>query len=379
MRFKHILYPSAKEKLDSSGITDRIREAKEKGKLSILGHLVKRDVVDLVGEMVRENVFDHLPENEAEGFKRDVKKFFENIEDYSWKVNRFGGEMREEADLEDVVSMVGWTSFEALSREEIFDYEKFGFRNITDFTGSVAALANMSNRNFRKGYEWETKLGDGRIMRNEISGDLNCDLRILQDDVTPYQTFDPLGNEVSYRPEFGKDRGGVYGYHSVEGTLLAAVLDWIDQCKIDSESLRNGPEEVIDWAKSLGQRGGSCAEHFGGFEENPRMFFNYSPLTEFDENMEEKPHPAYGLSTGMGGGYYHIYVSPEKELVILGEDSSRFSARFFPEEADHLVKGLIYQSAVGLGRTSAKQLISILDYRFSEDYQEYKNKIAQRK
>ena len=42
--------------------------------------------------------------------------------------------------------------------------------------------------------------------------------------------------------------------------------------------------------------------------------------------------------------------------------------RFQPEDAEHLVRGLIYQSAKGLGRTSAKQLLAIMEYRFSDSF-----------
>ncbi len=46
----------------------------------------------------------------------------------------------------------------------------------------------------------------------------------------------------------------------------------------------------------------------------------------------------------------------------------RISMRFQPEDAEHLVKGLIYQSAKGRGGTSARQLLAIMEYRFSESF-----------
>ena len=51
-------------------------------------------------------------------------------------------------------------------------------------------------------------------------------------------------------------------------------------------------------------------------------------------------------------------ASPEK----------RVATRFMPKEADHLIKGLLYQSAKGLGRTSGAQLIAMLEYRVSPEY-----------
>lgn len=42
----------------------------------------------------------------------------------------------------------------------------------------------------------------------------------------------------------------------------------------------------------------------------------------------------------------------------------RFRYILYPE-ADHLLKGICYQSARGLGRTVPKKLISLIEYRFS--------------
>ncbi|HLC63366.1 MAG TPA: hypothetical protein VJJ21_03535 [Candidatus Nanoarchaeia archaeon] len=55
---------------------------------------------------------------------------------------------------------------------------------------------------------------------------------------------------------------------------------------------------------------------------------------------------------------------------IYPETVKKINARFLPEDAEQLVKGVIYQSAKWLGRTSAGQILSILEYRFSDNFQE---------
>lgn len=42
--------------------------------------------------------------------------------------------------------------------------------------------------------------------------------------------------------------------------------------------------------------------------------------------------------------------------------------QFLPEDAEHLLRGLLFQSARRLGRTPVEKLLSLLDYRFSDGF-----------
>jgi hypothetical protein len=41
---------------------------------------------------------------------------------------------------------------------------------------------------------------------------------------------------------------------------------------------------------------------------------------------------------------------------------------FLPEDMDNVIRGLLYQAASGLGRTSARRLIDMMEYRFSPKF-----------
>ena len=49
------------------------------------------------------------------------------------------------------------------------------------------------------------------------------------------------------------------------------------------------------------------------------------------------------------------------------------SVTFLPEDTNNLIKSLLYQAARGLGRTTERQLLDIIEYRYSsKTNKEYK-------
>ena len=199
-------------------------------------------------------------------------------------------------------------------------------------------------------------------------------MRVYQTDITPDRTFDPTGAEVLYRPELDEDQGCVAAYHSTESEFLVGVLRWINQLNIPSEMLKDRGNPIIEWTKSIGHRIGNAAEcfgEFGGF--GPSVLFG-----GFDEPMSvlsrdfTAERPSTNVLGTSGEGYFGIYLGPDKELIFAYESRGKFEKQkkpaviFQPSEADHLLKGICYQAANGLGRTVPQRLISILEYRCSE-------------
>jgi hypothetical protein len=376
MRHEFILFPEARAKLESTGLTKRVEKARRDYTIGLTGMVSDFEIPGYVKGMQEDKLFETIPKEERLKFMDAMSEAFNEREKRKWVVQRQDGKFEESLDAEDFLLLTGWSASRVLKPEELWDYQRFGFSSITDLVGSVGTLIQeaLSGR-FRDGYKWDAQLPDGRIFANNISGTIHCDLSITQKDITPYPTIDPLGNPVSFRPRVEGDARYVSGYHSVEGALLASVIKYVDQRKIKSSALEN-LAETLDWVKSLGQHGGSCTEHFGGCEDNPKNFFiSYDdPIPVLDSNNSTKEWTGDRVFVNSERSY-GIYLSPDGQMVFAGEQVSKdmpskkeVGVMYRPEEADHLVKGLLYQSAMGLGRTSAKQLIDILQYRFSEQF-----------
>lgn len=378
MRFKYLLYPEAREKLNSAGITARVEKAKEDYTIGIRGFVLDSEVPDMIVEMKNGGFFKHFPQDQLAEFRHNANAVFQKRKNSHWTINRNEGAYSEAVDIDDLLLLIGYDASLVLDPKEIWDFKKFGFSNVTDFAGSVGVLINevIHRDTFRRGYLWQVRTPDNRVFDNEVTGDENCDMRVLQTDTTPYLTIDPLGNQVSFRPEISPDRRGIIAYHSTEGELLSIVLKYAEQIGIKPKSLTDNAKGTLEWAISLGQGGGTCAEHFGGFDRDVRMFFTEwnIPLPRLDKDNSATQNSFDGVVRN-GGGVYMAYLDVDGNLVFAYEPKEQeripkknICALYYPDDVDHLIKGLLYQSAKGLGRTSCKQLVDILGYKMSDQF-----------
>jgi hypothetical protein len=377
MRFIYQIYPQAQERLESKGLLKRIKEAHDsEDGLPFIGHTMDSEVVGAIKEMQEDKYFTTLPSDERKQFMGRLNEAFKDKEGHRWKVHRNGEILEEPAEAEDFYLMGGWLSSCVLGKDEIWNYQKFGFKSLSDFVGCMGAAVWQSNKSgLRKGYEGTTTTPNGRVLTNNLSGDHNLDLRIFQTDITPDRTIDPTGAEVSYRPELRDDGSCVAAYHSTEPDFLVGVLKWIHQQDIPTEMLKNNGLPLITWARSLGHRIGAATECFGDFGgiDGPMIKLGsfYDPIPILDENLSTDQPTFDGVGVS-GEGYFGMYVGPNKELMFSyqgrGErqPQKKIELSFLPSEADHLLRGICYQAANGLGRTVPQKLISLVEYRFSE-------------
>lgn len=107
------------------------------------------------------------------------------------------------------------------------------------------------------------------------------------------------------------------------------------------------------------------------------LFITYflQPLYGLDDNRStEKLFNPYKISTQSEGGFM-AYVNSNKELMFAYEKNSEKNPKknintiFYPNEIDHMIKGIFIQAAKMRGRTSPEQLIDILEYRFSDQFE----------
>ncbi|MBS3142212.1 hypothetical protein J4464_02375 [Candidatus Woesearchaeota archaeon] len=383
MRVEYLLYPETLAKLNESGIEERVRQLKEsdEGLHFIGGFVYGTEIFNAVQDLKARGFYKGVPEDFRKTYFTTLNAMVRKPEEFKWTVQRPTGALTEPCDLEDMLLFTGELASLVLSPEELWDFAKFGFPSASAFITSVGAFILRESRDVKsthEGYTWTRKGEDGSEIITEVTGDMNADLRVFQTDIAPYPTLDPFGNAIGMRPEMDADKHFVAAYHSNEGTLLSAVMKYIEQLGIKVDFYEDKAKKLIAWGRSLGQGGGSCAEHFGGCDQDARMFFfgfiHPIPVLN-DANATDQHSPCWLTTTEQGA--YGVYIAHNGDLVVSYQNSKTIkkpekiiNARFPPDDAHHLVKGLIYQSAKGLGRTSAKQLLDILAYRFSPQFEE---------
>ncbi len=393
MRHEYIIYPLLEKRLQETSLQERIdRLMKKHEGPGPIGFLYADEFPGYIEEMDEKGYFKTLPAAERKRFMDESNAFFKKPESYQWIIERPDGQKTEKAELEDLLLTLGWYSTFILSPDEIWDYKRFGFSSITEFTGSVgAAIRHEESKSIDDGLRWRTQFPNGKIMLNEIAGNSHYDLYISQDDITPYKTTDPFGNEVHYRPRFSSDRKGIAGGHSVEDTLLVSILKYVHQQKIPSKLLENDAKLLLDWAKTMPQRGGATTEHIFNSGSNVKMAFigfEY-PIFSLDHNFMTDMPALDGISSGGGEGHHGMFVGPNKELIfsrskepyIKGVRTKRdVSAIYLPSEIDEFIKSLFYQCAHGLGRTPMRNLMPIINEYINPEFKaELKNREAEAK
>ncbi len=365
----YIVYPEAEEKLKSSGLIDKIN-AVDRLDENFPSTYAHESPEDMIREMTQEGFFKFQSGEIKKKYQRSLENFHKNGGE--WKIIKNGKEILEEANSQSFMLFSGYLASFFLSKEEFWTPEKFGFKNIYDLFGSIGATYVNEDRaetSERTGHIWKHKLSDGRIFFSEVGVNMHGDLEITRDELTPYKTFDPLGNEVNYRPVLQSDINGIMSYHSVEDSLLATLLTYIRQEKI--ESLFTNKELVSKFLEELKISSDvSLYADFGDRIHPPSMFFDRKSSISKWEDRDKQPAGNY-LPCGSSGSY-GIFVDKNKNLIFAylkeqeGFKEGDRKADFEPSEIDHLVKGLFIQAARRLGRTSIAQLVNVLRYWHGE-------------
>ncbi len=395
--FGQTIYPETMKKLESAGLVERIKKVKRGEDAPYFGGFVSDDDLQRMSfEMQKEGFYSPKNEEQKQVAKK-LQRLLMNMGEEHWRVHRHEGLVKGKVETEDVQNLMGQPASFVLSPKEMWDYNKFGFDSVSDFVGSVSLLMCKGGLTFRGGYQWETNSPDGKVITNQITGSEHGDLRMLQTDITPYDTVNPLGDKSGYRPEMSEDQRGVSGYHSVEGHALIAVLKYIEQLGLDREFLKDAKkitERAIEDSEGVPGVAATSSFSEGDLERPPMVEFSlfHHPIPQLNEDYTVGGPSDYNVFTEFRG-IYDIFVGPNRELVFSREKDkeTRFekvkrkrevSAIYLPTEAEHLVRGLFYQSAASLGRTPVRYLENIVRYRYSGEYEkdmkeleEYKTKM----
>jgi hypothetical protein len=380
MRSEYLLYPNVIEKLKLSGIEERVNklESSEEGLPYIGGACFHDDIINSVKDLKQDGFYRYLPREFSQKYQDTMKETLRRSGDSYWLVKKHEETVKEPCEIEDMDLFSGEIASMVLSPEELWNHSRFNFSSPLELVTTVGVFIKQRSRlDYQKGYQWNSKRLDGSEIINQITGSHHYDLRIYQTDITPYPTIDPFGNEIEMRPVINSDKEAVVAYCSTEATLFVAVMKYIEQQGIKTQYQEDSAKSLIEWGRSLGQRGGGCTEHFGGFDNDPRLFFigyNY-PLPVLSKSNETKGRSLFSLGVEMTEGGYRPYITHNGDFILSYQDNESvnkphkpISVRFRSDDAEHLIKGLIFQSANGLGRTSVKQLLDILKYRYSPQF-----------
>ncbi len=372
------VYPNGPglRKLDRGGITARIEALSGEDIARQRTGAISMDAVRLaVGRLEGDGLLRSLDKREREEYKQLLYRAARG-ESFYWEITRADGKQKERATADDFYIMSGIRNLAVLQDTDLFNYKKFNFDSLFEFTGTVgAALEVVSKSNgWKHGLPWSTMRSDKRTISSVVTSDGAGELRILQQDRTPYSTVNPFGARVHYRRLGLADKKVVEADHSTEGYLLLSILKYIDQMGLQPAILENGAISATQYAAISVRNDG--IKQYAYMEKDygvlPVLFKSWdTPVPIIKDNKIPDGSFAHFLPSSFGGGY-SICTNEAGELIIgrkiRNEVDVENAVTFIPEDMDNLLKGLLYQSARGLGRTPTRHLLDMLDYRYSPDF-----------
>jgi hypothetical protein len=204
-----------------------------------------------------------------------------------------------------------------------------------------------------------------------VTSDGAGEMRIFQQDITPYETTDPFGKRVYYRRLGITDKKAVEASSSTESYLLISILKYVEQLGLRPDILEKGAVTTNQYITNISQMEMAKQHKIAdrASESIKALFSTWEiPLPKVSEGKVKDSKFAHFIQSTLGGGY-NICISENNELVIgrkiRNEIDVENSVTFLPEDTNNLIKSLLYQAARGLGRTTERQLLDILEYRYS--------------
>lgn len=381
MRSNFTLYPSAIQRLQDTGLIGRIEAASRKDNYpDLYGAFFETDAPREIEHMRRRGYFKHAPKDILADYRRRLDAFFKSTSTHFWQVEKPSGTEREPSEMEDFPIISGANASYILKPTESWDFERFGFGSVYEMIGVIGAYMKSRRDKYKKeGHVWRSESGETQFV-SEVTGSEHGDFRLFRTDVTPYATTDPLGAQVSYRPELESDRQMVFGYHSVESHLLGLILRYVEQHKIPSKLLADNAKLLFEEARKMVQYVGPFADSGSGIGDLPPSLFNYDePLVTLDEiDIADKRN--FERIPTANNGYYGFYVGHDRsikfayEVVDKNPEPQKNVILTIPSgEIDDLIRGLFVQVSKGLGRTSIEELLDVLEYRYGTKFDDFKH------
>jgi len=372
MYHKFILYPEAADKLNTSGLKQRVEDAIKEYESSHLftGHIFDDTIDYSFKEMKNKGYFSSIPKEISDDFKRKLTFLPHHPGNYPWIITKPKGKVNAKIENGELLLIFGYYASLVLKPEEFWQFERFGFDSYSELFGAIGIQMISSNEScIHKCHVWNSATSDNRRFKSEVTRSSHGDLRIFRTDLTHYPTIDPLGNKVSYRPVVSSDISVVSGSYSTECSLLASILKYVDQEDIQLEMLSDNAKAFINEVKTWQQIRGNFAD-FGtsGVGGVKAYFWDYVHSVPQEATIR-----TFHTITSEYGKSYGIYTDNDKNLLFFHMDKQGKthdeSALAIPsDETEHLIKGLFVQARKGFGRTSIKQLVDVIEYRFSEEF-----------
>lgn len=380
----YIIFPKLEDKLERSGLLRKYPELSERWSIGffqeteiinelaenplLIPEWVKNDIQRLIEKPVSWKVWnwkvlqpdlfdtDYIPSTFTEWTQIfENQRFIPHLVEDTWTATWF---------------FLPWLPDEDgywFDSNELKNFKEYGFESYFDMLMSISAYRKKDFLKLKDNqYEWV----NSKWIRNVITACLDGDPKFFQyHEIWEWRVISPFWNKVDFVPR-EKVSSMTHVYHSHEPEFFATFFRYAIELWILKKVMWDR------WEKFIKSSHNSPSFHWpfwdawmGSYtDKHSFMLRTAIPIGWLEwkyRNTHIHPYAPWN------DWYLEFKIWLNKELEIRDWKTWAIIMKFLPEDCEDLLKWILHQSAHGHGRTSKKQILDLVRYYYSNEYQEH--------
>ncbi len=260
---------------------------------------------------------------------------------------------------------------------ELQKFSEYGFSSIIEMILSLSAYRYREVSEMkREEYSWVNSQG----IKNIFTACIHGDPKFYQyKEVVEWDVYSPYQILVWFSP---RQLVGIMSqvYHSHELWFFSTFFRYAMELWVLDEIMWKDGKNFYQWEKELPSALWNYADagHWDNYMDNSEFLFRTSiPIWWNSEIKNVHTHTfAPWFRNEDGSTYYEFRIWNNKELHIYNAHTKSVDIVFYPEDCKNLLQWILHQCAHGHGRTSKSQIVNLVKFYHSEDYQKRKGELS---
>ncbi len=378
MASSYLIYPSLEERIQTSWLLERLPELDSR----FFSDFRTRDLDTILEQLWQNNFWFSIE------FQSKIIRALEEMK--PWKLIRNWRKNEDWKDLfwnivqtvaSDTTDILLWTGLvfpfsetydNEPSEEEIWELSNFSKYWFNSQLEMVMSLSAYRCRNVlqhkRNQYEWV----NSKWIRNVITACEHGDTKFFQyNEKAADKVYSPFWNEVLFQPRLAIG-SMTHVYHSNEPEFFSTFFRYAIELGILDEIMWENWEKFLKWSHNLPWY---LWPYWDAWDWNymakSSFLFKVSVPIWWKKWRFRNMH-THSFAPWLQEWYLEFKVWINKELQIF-DNLWHLVMQFLPEDAEHLLKWILHQCANGHGRTSKNQILELVKYFYSPEFQTQKD------
>ncbi len=253
---------------------------------------------------------------------------------------------------------------------ELWKWDQYGFSSQLEMVMSLSAYRSREILKQKENqYEWR----NSQWIRSIITACVHGDPKFYQyDENFSDRVISPFWNEVWFKPQ--KLVGKMWMvHHSHEIGFFSTFLRYAYECGYMRNIMWENGTRFIEASQDLPSFTGFFwdAGHSSFYDFWDSLFRMCTPIWWSKSMRNVHTHSFASIYRGKdqeGKSFYEFQIGENQELQLYNHVTESIDITFYPEDCEHLLKGILHQCAHWHGRTMKEQMLGIIEFIYSDAF-----------